>query len=450
MSEVQQKVQQLTEDVALKEEKLQSLENENLELDRQRTEAEHHLKLKSEEVQRVNENNESILARMNAFLTGFSKNAEQHTTIDAALEALCTVLSSAKTNDKPAAGSTESAKIDSKPISVSTESQSRWSKPVSSINRQMAIQSPKPSTPDEVMLLGSQDGEPEQIITSPPKPSRKVNRHLSSKTSTGPSQIYREEMLIQESQVEETTIHRSVRKTTSSQGRDNHRSAETPSHSRNQKSLALPQFSQLHQSFSQSLDPESPLGDMRDFFPPTPILSSSHLQPASFDTSFDSSQAKSRTLNSNSTSQSNELPNSRHSTQTGVNHTQATEPNISRNRKVIRPTGNTNPGTTSNSQSTSLTSDTLRTTVPKGILKDSKGTKRAHTSMNGEPKGLPTRKKTSSSTRDLGPIIGESQSPSARARKTQKRKPGMYAGYTLFFFFFRFRERNNSNERLRR
>ena len=407
--EAQLKVDHIAADEIPKNKRLCSLEKENVELVRQRVEVELSLSLRTIDLDAANEKNKSILTRINASLTSFNENSEQHKSIDAALEALFTILSPAKVNPHLMTSATQ-------------PQQANNSKPNSPTKLQAVTESPRPSTPDEVMLLGSQDGKPEQSVTSPLKPKRRANRHFTSNANIRSSQNHSSNMVIQESHVEETTVHRSVRKTTSSQGKTAARNTETPSQLKNHTSYVIPQFSQLHQSFGQSLDPESPLGDMIDFFPPTPIQSSSQLQSTLISKVPEASRGTSR-VDTQSTNFGDELRSSRPGTQTETGVAQITESNTSRNRRTGKLTRRNLDGMGDvGNKSNGLSSDLSRSLVPKGILKDPKGTKRSHTTMDAESRRLSTKKRAP--TRDIGPVIGDSQSPSARSRKSQRRLPG--------------------------
>ena len=113
-------------------------------------------------------------------------------------------------------------------------------------------------------------------------------------------------------------------------------------------------------------------------------------------TIFDSSQVNAQTLNSYSTSQSNEILNSKPRFRIEV------------------------PNYKCPSRSSSPSSDPLRNTGLNGSLKDPKAIKRTHDRINTEAIGLPAKKKKKASlaTRDLGPIREDLDSPrSKRERK---------------------------------
>ena len=254
--------------------------------------------------------------------------------------------------------------------------------------------------------------------SSPIKPKRKANRHSTSRTKTSLGISPRDELLIHESQIKETTFRRSVKRTTTSRGGDTDRSVTgTPSRFPRESSFPISTFSQFHRDVSQSLDRMSPMADMRGFFPPTP-------QQCSKDDSKDDSPHESvdligwsmKDIDAPKLHQS-EREHNRKIYQSNMEQVEESydSSNINRNSRVNKFAA----------MAEAQTGSSRATIIPKGILKDPKGTKRTNTTAGlaaGEaPKKMRVRPTES---QGLGPIIADSQSPKKDANASKSNPRG--------------------------
>ena len=278
----------------------------------------------------------------------------------------------------------------------------------------------------------SQVGRLDSIQSSPIKPKRKANRHSITRTKSNSEPSPRREVLIQESQVEETTIRRSVKRTTSSRGGgDSHRSTtSTPSRILRESSFPISTFSNFHQDESQELGPMSPMADMTGFFPPTPQQFSS--------ASLNFPQGSKNDLVHDSTQESADL------IQDELDQVYNTSgPRLYRSRRNSRSDYQSQTEQVEESYNSSSvtrkdrvnkfaamadaqTGSSRATVVPKGILKDSKGIKRNGTTAGLAHASVPKKMKIRPlESQGLGPIIADSQSPNkdVNTSKSALRRP---------------------------
>ena len=372
------------EDGHSKDADYQIKEEENKNLRRQRDQVEQEFNSKTFEMQSYHDN---LLARINTMCQDYDAQSIPQTEVNAALSILSTFLISAK-------------EISQRPL---VESMSLGQDAL-----QGSYGDRDDLSLDEVELIDSQDRELQASMGTQQR--RKANRHNSIRTNAS------SEMLFQDTQVEEeTTIHRSVRKTTSSHGLDT-AGLTTPNDRGQQPNSQTPQISKYLDIHHDSLDSESPLGDMSGYFPPTPIpksdldsstgrrnwVGSSQMQPNAFS---DTRQPATRPTTYEQT---------RATTRTSASQPTGTNSPISRSRDRFPAT----PG---------VRSDPLR--VPgRSILKETKSLKRDSTMAGlGAPKEQGRKRAVSG----LGPVIEDSQPsnqdpslPKAKAhgRKSQRKQ----------------------------
>ena len=288
---------------------------------------------------------------------------------------------------------------------------------------QKSVQSPSKSLEENDLEVNTrrQVERPNSVQrqeSSPIKPKRKANRHSTSRTKTSLGISPRDELLIHESQIEETTVRRSVKRTTTSRGGDTDRSVTgTPSRFPRESSFPISTFSQFHRDVSQSLDRMSPMADMREFFPPTPQhFSKDALKDGSPHESVDLIGWSMKDIDVPKLHQS-EREHNRTAHQSNMKQVEESYDSsiVNRNSRVNKFAA----------MAEAQTGSSRATIIPKGILKDPKGTKRSNTTAGlaaGEaPKKMRIRPAES---QGLGPIIADSQSPNKDANVSKSNPRG--------------------------
>ena len=265
--------------------------------------------------------------------------------------------------------------------------------------------------------------------SEPVKLKRKANRHGIHRTKTNLGTFPKDDVFF-ESQIEETTIRRSVTRATSSHG--GRSVTSTPSRFPKESSVPISTFSQFHQDVSQSLDPMSPMADMRGFFPPTPQKSSTS-KPVPHDSNddlIDNSSQESVDLLEGSVTNDDAPVSMLHQTERN-SHTayqsELEQVEESYNSSNIIRKGRVNKFAAMTESQAGLSRATV---IPKGILKDPKGTKRGSTTAGlGAVDASKKMRIRPTESQGLGPIIADSQSTSnvnatkanPRARKSKRR-----------------------------
>ena len=392
---MQEDLRQVIEQGHSKDAEYQIQEEENRSLKRKSEKAEQDL---SSKVLESLSNSNNLLAQINAMCNDYDERSIPQTEVNGALGVLSALLVSAK-------------EISQRPL---VESMS-----LGQDTLQESYEDPLDPYLDEMELLDSQDPGPQANRGT--QPGRKANRHNSIMTNAS------SEMLFQDTQIEEeTTIHRSVKKTTSSCGNEM-ALMTTPNHQSHRPSNQSPQGFRYIDSYHNSIDSESSPGDMSGYFPPTPVPKhdvssdigrlprteiSSQAQPFAF------SGTRQPTSSYNAYEQTRSVtktPASQRAQTAGV-AAQMTD------RSTATPGPRQDPS---------------RVPGP-SILKESKNLKRnATTAGLGPPKGSGRKRAVSG----LGPVIEDSQpstqdpsvpKTSLRGRKSQRKQP---KGQSAFHFY---------------
>ena len=383
---MQEQLRQVIEEGHSKDAEYQIQEEESKNLKRKSEKAEQDL---ASNVAESLFNNDNLLARINTMCKDYDERSIPQTEVNSALNVLSTFLVSAK-------------EISQRPLAESMS--------LGQDTLQESYGDPLDSYLDEVELLDSQDGGPQANIGTQPR--RKANRHHSVMTNAS------SEMLFQDTQVEEeTTIHRSVKKTTSSRGHDT-AMMTTPNHQSQRSSNQTPQVSRFINSYHDSRDSESSPGDMSGYFPPTPVpMYDLGSDMGCLPKAENSSQAPPFIFSGT------RQPPSRHSAYEQTPPVTKTPSNQRAETTGVAPQSTDRFTATTRSKP-----DPSRVPGP-SILKEPKSLKRnATTAGFGAPKG-PGRKRAVSG---LGPVIEDSQpsnqdpsipKASLRGRKSQRKHP---------------------------